>query len=366
MLAPSKSPCPARHTVEKGDGVRYERLYVAGTGLHLPAAVAAEAAVDAGLCDPRAVRRMRMRSVCVSDAESGPEMAVHAARAALRQAGTRPDHIGLVLHACTYHQGHDLWAPASYVQRMAVGNACLSVEVRQLSNGGMAAMELAAAHLSAHPDRHSALVTTGDRFCPPGFDRWNTDPGTVCGDGGTAMVLSTRGGFARVRSLVTVSDPELEHMGRGADPFSDAPLGARSPISIETHRTALAKEFGMNELLKRLTVGQLEAYEQALADAETAATAVDRFVLPNLGHPKMDFQFFRALGIEERRTTWTWGSGIGHLGAGDQIAGLTHLMDTGALPPGATCVLLGAGAGFSWSAAVLDIVDTPVPHDTAW
>lgn len=146
----------------------------------------------------------------------------------------RPDDIHLVLHANTYHQGHDLWAPASYVQRMAVGNSCLSLEVRQLSNGGMAALELAASHLLSVPSRHSALITTGDRFCLPGFDRWNTDPGTVCGDGGTALVLSARDGFARIRSLVTVSDPALEGMGRGTDPFSDAP-SRRGPRSVSRH-----------------------------------------------------------------------------------------------------------------------------------
>ncbi|MCZ9343319.1 3-oxoacyl-ACP synthase, partial [Streptomyces sp. TRM76130] len=129
---------------------------------------------------------------------------------AIDRSGTDAQDISLVLHACTYFQGHDLWAPASYIQQAAVGNDCLSSEVRQLSNGGMAALELGVAYLEAGRGRRAVLITTGDRFCPPGFDRWNTDPGTVCGDGGTAMVLSAEGGFARLRSLVTVSDPALE------------------------------------------------------------------------------------------------------------------------------------------------------------
>lgn len=339
--------------------MQLDHLFVSGTGLALPRRVPVEEAVAAGLCDPLMSRRMQMRSVCVSAGESSPEMAARAASQALRQAGSEPDDVGLVLHADTYHQGHDLWAPASYLQRAAVGNACLSVEVRQLSNGGMAALELAAPRLLVDPALHTALLTTGDRFCPPGFDRWNTDPGTVCGDGGTALMLSTQGGFARVLSLCTVSDPGLEAMGRGDDPFSDAPLATRTPISVEKHRAALSRELGMGELLERLLGGQREAFDRALDEARVTAGAVDWFVLPHLGRPKMEFQFFQPLGIAPERSTWVWGSGVGHLGAGDAFAGLHHLSAEGVLEPGTVCALVSAGAGFAWSVAVLEITERP-------
>ncbi|MFD7528590.1 MULTISPECIES: ketoacyl-ACP synthase III family protein [unclassified Streptomyces] len=339
--------------------MRLDRLFVSGTGVALPRRSSVEEAVAEGLCDPRAARRMRMRSVCVSDGESGPELAVRAACQALRRAGARPGDIDLVLHADTYHQGHDLWAPASYVQRESVGNACPALEVRQLSNGGMAALELAASHLLADSARRGALVTTGDRFCLPGFDRWNTDPGTVCGDGGTALVLSARGGFARLLSLCTVSDPGLEAMGRGDDPFSDAPLEARVPIGVEKHRAVLTRELGMGELLERLLGGQRAALDGALAEAGVTKEAVDWFVLPHLGRPRMEFQFFQPLGIAPERSTWSWGSGVGHLGAGDAFAGLHHLAVEGQLRPGGLCALVSSGAGFAWTVAVLEISGRP-------
>ena len=340
-----------RHT----RAVKLDALYVAGTGLHLAPPMEMAAAEAAGLCDRRTVNRTKMRSVCISE-ESGPDLAVPAARQALAQADAGPDQIDLVLHACTYYQGHDLWAPASYVQRLAVGNACLSLEVRQLSNGGMAAIELAAAYLAADRSRRQALITTGDRFCLPGFDRWNTDPGTVCGDGGTAMVLSRIGGFAAIRSLVTISDPQLESMGRGNDRFTAAALTARSPISVEAHRVAVLQEFGTTDVLTRLRGGQQRAFDLALREAGIGPDDVARFVLPNLGRPKMELQFFDPLHIDPERTTWPWGSGVGHLGAGDQIAGLSHLMAAGELAAGQFCVLVSAGGGFAWSVAVLELL----------
>jgi 3-oxoacyl-[acyl-carrier-protein] synthase-3 len=335
-------------------------VYVSGVGLHLARRMPAAEAVERGLADLRTVRRSGMRSVCAGE-RSGPEMAVLAARAALRMSGTDPSGIDVVLHAGTWFQGHDLWAPASYVQREAVGNSCLALEVGQLSNGGMAAMEMAVARLraGAGTSAHSALITTGDRFCLPGFDRWGTDPGTVCGDAGTALVLSRAGGFARLLSLVTVSDPTLEAMGRDGDGFAPAPLAARAPISVAGSREGLVKEIGLTRLLERLQSGQREAFDRALREADTKAGDIAWFVLPNLGRPKMDAQFFQVLDIDPERTTWSWGSGVGHLGAGDPFAGLARLAGTGSLRPGQFCALISAGGGFAWSVAVLEVVAEP-------
>jgi 3-oxoacyl-[acyl-carrier-protein] synthase-3 len=335
--------------------VNVEGIHVAGVGLHLPPAVPAAEAVARGDVEEQLVRRTRMRSICQSDDEAGPEMAVHAARQALASAGAQPEDVSFVVHAASYFQGHDMWAPATYVQRFAVGNDCLAVDVRQLSNGGMAALEVAAAYLRADPAHREALVTTGDRFCPPGFDRWRTDPGTVLGDGATALVLSRRAGFARLRSLVTVSDPVLEAMGRGADGFWDAPLQARTPISVEGHRRHVTRELGMSELLERLQRGQSRAFHDALDQAGVKSSDIDRFLLPHLGHPRMQFQFFEALDLDPALSTWDWGSTVGHLGAGDQAASLAHLARTGALEPGQCLALVGAGGGFSWTVGVLEI-----------
>lgn len=90
--------------------MRVEGLHIAGTGLDLPALMDVAQVQEAGLCDERTIRRMQVRSVCVS-VDSGPEMAARAARRAIDRSGTDAQDISLVLHACTYFQGHDLWAP---------------------------------------------------------------------------------------------------------------------------------------------------------------------------------------------------------------------------------------------------------------
>jgi 3-oxoacyl-[acyl-carrier-protein] synthase-3 len=56
---------------------------------------------------------------------------------------------------------------------------------------------------------------------------------------------------------------------------------------------------------------------------------------------------------------------VGHLGAGDQICGFNHLLETDRVRPGDRVMLLGVGAGFSWSCAVLEVLEpfSPTARD---
>lgn len=337
--------------------MRWDDVYLRASAVHLPTVMSADTAVGLGLIDAVSVRRMQSTGVTVGE-ESPPDMASAAARAALRRSGVAPEDVALILHASLYYQGYDMWAPASYVQRTAVGNRCPAMEVRQTSNGGMAALELAAAHLTATGGT-AALITTADRFCAPGIDRWLTDPGTVLADGATAAVVARDGGFARLLSLVLVSEPELEEMHRGEDPPGDASLAVRSPIDFgATTRVYLRTPEGQRSVA-RMAAAQTQTLERALEEAGSELADIDWFVLPHLGRRRLDVNFFRRYGIDPDRTLWSWSRGVGHLGAGDQFAGLTRLVETGRARPGQRALLAGVGGGFTWSAAVVEFTDVP-------
>lgn len=334
-------------------------LWIAGCADWLPPAVTAEEAVADGRCDSALLTLTGMLSVRVADQESAPEMAVLAGRTALARAGIGAGDIDLVLHANAFYQGHDLWAPASYVQRNVVGGGCPAMEVRQASNGGMAATELAGAYLSADSTRHSALVTTGDRFCLPGFDRWRSDPGTVYADGGTALVLSRQGGFARIRSLVTRSASDLEHMHRGDDPFGRLPHGYRTTVDLDAARRAFLAHYDSSYLVARINAVQEQIVKEALSRAGVSLGDISRFVLPHFGRRRLAAGYLQKFDLDPNMTTWPWARTIGHLGAGDQFAGFNHLVVTGSVQTGDLCCLMSVGAGFSWSAAVVELVHTP-------
>ncbi|MFE7314473.1 ketoacyl-ACP synthase III family protein [Streptomyces sp. NPDC057555] len=340
----------------------FDDLYIAGCASWLPPAVPADEAVAAGRLPRAEAARTGVRSVTVAAAgDSAAGMAARAATTALARAQCPPADVGLVLHATLYDQGHDLWGAASYVQSLALAGehpACPALEVRQVSNGGMAAMELAAAYLRAGTDRPAALLTAGDVFCPPGFDRWNSDPGTVYADGGAALVLSRDGGFARLLGLVTVSEPRLEGMHRGDQPFPPAP-GRAGSVDLDACKRQFMGRVRRAEAIAWVSGGQRRAVAGALEAAGLDLADIGHFVLPHLGRRRLEATYFRPFGIDPERTTWSWSRGVGHLGGGDQFAGLAHLVETKQIGPGDHVMLLGVGAGFSWSAAVVRVAELP-------
>jgi hypothetical protein len=56
---------------------------------------------------------------------------------------------------------------------------------------------------------------------------------------------------------------------------------------------------------------------------------------------------------------WPWSRTVGHLGAGDQFAGLARLIELCEVRPGDPVLLLGVGAGFTWSGAMVEILELP-------
>lgn len=335
--------------------MRVDGIYVRGHGVHLPARHRVADAVASGACPPHLVARTDIESVAVSDGESAPQMAVAAGRAALAHAGSGPGDVVLLLHADTNFQGQDLWATASYVQAGTLGNDCPAIEIRQMSSGGLAAMLLATTYLNgSHPA--DALLTTGDRFCLPGVDRWRTDPGTPYADGGTALVLSRRGGYARLRSIVMHADPALEALHRSGEDFASAPMEHGAPVDFEAAKQRFLDRHGLSYGINRSVQGQRHTIKRALADADVELAEARWVVLPHFGFRRLTSNYLRPYDIDPARTTWEWSRTVGHLGAGDQFAGLAHLVDTGRARPGDICVLVAVGAGFTWGCAVLEII----------
>ncbi|MEU7061146.1 ketoacyl-ACP synthase III family protein [Streptomyces sp. NPDC046197] len=336
-----------------------EDVFIRGTSVRLPSVLNVADAVATGACPPRVASATGMVSVAYSPEESAAEMAAAAARTALGRAGSDGGDIDLLLHADTYHQGQDLWPVASYVQREALGNSCQAVEIRQMSNGGLAALDLATAYLTSGHGRADALLTTADRFCEPGIDRWRTDPGTPYADGATALVLSRRGGFARLRSLALFADPELEPMHRGDEPFGPAPFSHRVPVDFEEAKRAFIGRVGMSYAITRAHHGQQTVVKQACSDAGLELAEADWVLLPHFGRRRLKSIYYEPFGIDPARTSWEFSRAVGHLGAGDQFAGLDHLLVSGKAGPGDRVVLVSVGAGYSWGCAVVEILRPP-------
>jgi 3-oxoacyl-[acyl-carrier-protein] synthase III len=338
--------------------MRYNDMYFAGTGAFLPKTVLVEDAIAAGRYDAHGAAYTDHLSVTVAaDEDNIADMAVAAGRQALVRAGYRPEDVSAVFYSVVFHAGVDVWNSAAYIQQGIAAPDCFSAEVRAGSNGGLMAVEVAASWLTSHPDAAVAVSTAGDLWSEPYFDRWRSDR-ILYGDGAAAVAVSRRGGFAQLLSLVTKTDPSLEGIHRGNQPWGPFQYSAANPINLIQRHDDYVGSVDRQDLWERLQAGARLAAEQALAEAGLDLAAIDHIVVPHFGRDLITRQCLEPLGgADLGRTTWEFARQVGHLGPGDQFAGLNHLTESGALRPGQFVLVYGVGGGFTWSVAVLQVLN---------
>ncbi|WP_203914305.1 ketoacyl-ACP synthase III family protein [Rhizocola hellebori] len=343
--------------------MRWDNLYVAGLGKYLPQRVmTTEQAVEQGLYDAKVCAANGYKSVRVAgDQETGPVMAGAAGRIAVERSGLANDDFGLVLHAYASHQGRDLWSPASFVQNETVGIGGPAFDVRGGCNGGLSALELAASYVAARPSAKAALITAGDAFQLPYVDRWTADERSICGDGGAAMVLSKQGGFARLLSSVSAGDPTLEIVDRGSGPWTAAPFEEGKPINLSERRRdyLLRDEFALRSVLERMAKTGDWVMQTALQEAGTDLKSVQFLVHTTYSEPVAQLGIYGRMGFDRTKTSFDWALSVGQVGAADELLGMTYLAESGRPKPGDLLVAAGSGAGYVWTVAVFEFLETP-------
>ncbi|MFE2069750.1 3-oxoacyl-ACP synthase [Streptomyces sp. NPDC059467] len=327
-----------------------------------PAAEKTADALAAGRVTAEEADAMGYEQLPVSPDLSAPQMAVRAARRALSRAGVPAADLATVLHAWTYYQGHDFWSPAHYVAAETGAGDAIPTGVQQMCNGAAAALRTALLQLAAHPGA-PVLVTTADRFAPPGFDRWGGDYGVWYGDGATAAVVGAGGdrvpeGSLALRALHTRAAPELESAHRDVAAFHEAPHLRDAAVNVRRTKKAYFTGRGKSAFLDRLRRETTAVLAAALAEAGIGpgGPGLSAVLLPRLGRATARDVYGPAVAEVTDAPTADLGERTGHLGAGDLLSNLAALAaDTGPhrLERGRYAAVLSAGAGFTWSAAVV-------------
>lgn len=349
--------------------MRWADIYLAGTGAYLPAQrESARRAVATGRYDATESAANGIRAVHVAGPEEPPPvMAAAAARQALDRAGHTMSGPSLVVHASLGHQGLDFWTPAHYIRRETIGGDGPTFEIRHSSNGGMAAIETAAAYLTAMPSLTAALITAADAFTAPYVDRWRSENQQVYGDGAGAVVLTRQQGVARLVATATVTDADLEPVYRGTAGWAAAPMPGGEPVDLRGRKRdyLLLSPERYDEVIEQTQSGLRTALDTALADAAITADEVEFFVHPIIGETVVAYTYGQRLGIAASATLYDWGRSVGHLGAADQLVQLDQILAGGMVKAGRHVVAIGSGAGFGWTVAVLEILGAPTEPASA-
>lgn len=332
-------------------------IYVAGVGVSIPPATPVEVAIAEGRYDRQEANRSRQLAATVApDDEGVHDLAVAAATRALEHAGTAAGDIGLVLHTSVWDTGFDVWNPAAYIQReldIPTGTGEVA-EIRSGCAGSLLALRWSCLHLQSQQARPAALVTAADCWRPPTIDRWRSDPQTVMGDAGGALVLSRSPGFARVASVCSYTDPNLEELARGNEPFRPLLHPERKyPLDMSSRARAFMRTKPVEEIQRRFNEGVSTVINNAVTEAGIELRDIDHLVLPFLGWHSLKPIYFDRLGLDVERTTFEYSRRIGHTGAGDPFIGMEQLVRSERLKPGDWVLLVAAGVGFVWTAAVL-------------
>ena len=345
--------------------MRPDHVFVAGLGTYLPERVSTRQAVEEGWYDADEAATSGWTSAAVAGDVSAPDMAVYAARLAMRRSGHRPEDIAVLMHACTLHQGPDIWPPQQYIQRHTIGGTAPALELRQSCNGMLGAMELSCCFLAAH-DATAALITGADNFGTPLFDRWRylsgagTNRTSIVGDAAAALVLSRRGGFARLRAIRSMSLPDLEELTRSGVPLfpPDATVGRKADLGARVAHLRHTDPEAFTAAREALQDARSQLAEQALAEAGIEPAQVTRVTHVFGGGVEYVKSVLSPVGIDASRGLLEFGRGVGHLGTCDHAVGLDHLLTTGQVGAG-DHVLMMSNGGASLTCAVLSILTRP-------
>jgi 3-oxoacyl-[acyl-carrier-protein] synthase-3 len=343
--------------------MRWNDLYIAGVGTYLPEQVeTVDDAIAAGRYteEKKAMNGYRELRVA-APGETGPVMAAKAGVEAVERSGLSPLDFGLTVHASLSHQGLDLWTPASYVQANTVGGTGPAFEVKQGCNGFMAAVDLAASYLSSHKDLPAALVTAGDAFHLPYFDRWASEEQNVNGDGAGALVLSNRSGFARIRSIHSHSDSTLEQMSRGYAEWTTGPFADGQTLQLNSGVEDFLQnaDVDLDDMIARIGGGVRHSLKMALYEAEIELADARFFLHQQLAETIVTHGICGLLGVDRTSTTYDWAKQYSMVGTADIALGLDHVLAERDPQPGDLIVLQSSGAGYVWTAAVLEILEVP-------
>ncbi|MEG8179218.1 3-oxoacyl-ACP synthase [Nocardia terpenica] len=333
-------------------------VHINGIGTVIPERVDTDYAVAQGWYNAAARRKDMLVSIAVAGTTPAPELAITAARAALKQSEAA-DTVGLLLHSYNHPQGPDGWSVQHYINLHTVDRPITAAVVNNGCLGVLSAMTLAATWLRSRPSAESVLLTSADNVGTPAVDRWRTSDLYVLADAGGSLVLSRRPGIATVLSIASVSDPSLELIHRGGEPLFPPSITVGGTLNFEERLEYLREKWRTGEMTPIGDFGAVVegACRAALADAGITMDEVTRVAHVGFSYQPLHDVYLDPLGIDDDRAIWEFTRNVGHAGPVDPILGLDYLIGSGAVHNGDIVAIVSGAPGMEAACAIVRITD---------
>ncbi|MGX1773762.1 3-oxoacyl-ACP synthase III family protein [Nocardia brasiliensis] len=325
-----------------------------GTGSALPdgivsnADIAAAAQVDAAWIERKTGIRERRWA---SPEQATSDLAIMAARRALRAAAVEPGQLTLIIVA-TSTPDTQLPPTASYVQRALGAVDAIVFDINSVCSGFVFALSVAQAYrtiLGGHAlvigaDTYSRILNPGDRKTVALF-----------GDGAGAIVLGDS-----VPADMVLGDTELFSFGESADLIRVPAGGSRLPYSPSAHEQGLhlftMDGFGVRRFVHDRLPGLVERYLRAHGIAPGRV----RHLIPHQANKVLLEELSRQLDLPNATMHHTVVR-YGNTAAASIPITLDHAIRSGALADGGLALLVGFGGGMSVGLSTIELSPTVRP-----
>ena len=326
---------------------------IRGYGTYVPEErlTAAEIAKRSGI--PEEV--IREKFGVISKPVPGPEdtpsaMGTRAAERALAMAGVRAADLDIVIWNGAQHKDYPNWLAGLKVADAIGAVNAWSFDMEAMCGSMMAGMEVARSLMAANEEYRRVLLVSGYRNADM-IDYGVTETSFMfdLGAGGAAVVLER--GYEHNVLLSTAF--------RGDGSFSEDCVvevgGARSwPMKPEDahrmHFVVRDVESFKQKLGERTLPNFYHVIREAQRKAGLAEDQIDYLAILHFKRSTHDL-VVKELGLTEEQTTYL--NEYGHIGQNDQIISLEEGVRSGKIRAGHHVVMVGAGLGFVWAAAVV-------------
>ncbi|MFB7674502.1 ketoacyl-ACP synthase III family protein [Kitasatospora purpeofusca] len=341
--------------------MKFDDVYLSGLGTFVPDLVTTEQAVQSGWYDSDVREASGLESVAISDSLSAPEMAVLAAKEAIRRSGIAAEEFGALFHSSAYHQGPDGWSPAHYILTNTLNTPITAMEIKQGCQGLLSSLAISAHRLACDSRKSAILLTAADNYSTPLVDRWTTSRLSIFGDGAASAVVSRTGGIAKLLSIGTRSAPAMEALHRGNEPIFPPAVTVGKGLDYEARVKFWMEEWAKGNTPPMEHPGEVlqSALDEALEDAGIAASDIKRVCHPSATLDALRDQFLDPIGFSLDSGIWEHTRKVGHISAADVFIGLEHLWSTRQVGPGDKVMLFTGSPGFEAGVAILEIVAEP-------
>jgi 3-oxoacyl-[acyl-carrier-protein] synthase-3 len=169
-----------------------ENIGVCGTGIYEPQEVRYLKNIKEteGISEEK-LKKSKVKKLRVASEDEQPtDMAIEAAKSAIKDAGINGEEIDLVVYTQASLPDHLIWPDYAEIQTEIGALEANSFKIRQQCSGQLLAMDYVYSKMKADENIDSAIIVAAEKHNKPIINRWKTGRGNMFfGDGASALIM---------------------------------------------------------------------------------------------------------------------------------------------------------------------------------